>query len=549
METPVFLVVAVTLACAATACAEIRPSAIFSDGMILQRDSNVPVWGSSSPGERITVRFGDQEKAISADVSGKWRVTLDPMKAEASPATMTIAGEGSSTNITGVMVGDVFLASGQSNMDFPLRNAHNAPAEIPASTDPQLRFFQVTKKTSDRPEPSVSGGKWVAATPQNSGNFSAVAYFFAKEIRAHEHCPVGVIQAAWGGTPIRIWMGLEGLRNPAPSVDDLADWDKAVADHARVLADPKLETTYKADLAQWTKEVKPSFDDAMKVWNAANQAGKDPRPRPKPSRPEPVNPDPMGYPSPNTRPHTPTVAYNAMIHPLVPYALKGFLWYQGEDNGMQGIRYRDWLSRLISDWRSRWGAEIPFLIVQLPCFGMDTTPVAGSGWPWLREAQFRALSLPKTGVAVTIDVGDPRNVHPADKVDVGNRLALLARRDLYGEKIDASGPRYDGFKVEGNKVRIFFTETAGGLKPGRAPWCPGGTKPLPTDKLVGFYIAGEDSKWVEAEAVIQGKDVVVSSPSVPKPLAVRYGWSNSPRCNLYNSEGLPAFPFRTDDRD
>ena len=312
-------------------------------------------------------------------------------------------------------------------------------------------------------------------------------------------------------------------------------------------ADPKLESDYLADLDQWTKEVKPAFDATMKTWNEDKAAGKPVGEKPKPSRPEPSNPDPMAPPSPSRRPSTPSVSYNAMIAPLSPFALKGVLWYQGEANAGRGLEYRVLFPRLIQGWRKQWGVDFPFLFVQLLMNGKDPVPVAKDGEPYLREAQLMTLSEPKTAMAITIDIGDPNNVHPGDKIDVGKRLSLLARRDIYGEKIDASGPLYQGFKVEGDKVRVSFKETAKGLKPGQAPWCAKGVEPLPTDKLVGFVIAGSDGNWVEADAVIEGNDVIVSSKSVTNPVAVRYGWAHSPRCNLYNSEGLPASTFRTDD--
>ena len=527
--------------------ADVKPNALFSNGMILQREAVVPIWGSATPGEQVTVEFSGQRKTATADSTGKWMVKLDPMKVNASAQDLTITGTGTPAKITNVLVGDVYLASGQSNMDFPVSSACNAVDELPKADDPLLRFFQLKKQTSDTPQSTVSGGSWVAATPDTAKGFSGVAYFFAREIRNNQGCPVGIIQGAWGGTPIRIWISHESLGKAPALTNDLADWDKAVADHAKVVSDPKVESDYQAALAAWKHDIAPAYDAAMKQYNADKAAGKDPGQKPKPSQPEPQNPDPMAIPSPSKRPHTPSVAYNAMIHPLAPLAIRGALWYQGEENGSQGVQYREWLPRLIGDWRTTWGQDFPFLIVQLPCNGKDPKPVAENGWPWVREAQFRALALPKTSLAVTVDVGDPSNVHPADKIDVGKRLSLLARRDVYGEKIDASGPLYQSFKVDGDKIRVTFKETAKGLKPGQAPWCAKGVEPLPTDKLVGFVIAGADKNWVEADAVIEGNDVIVSSKTVTSPVAVRYGWANSPRCNLYNSEGLPSSPFRTDD--
>lgn len=525
--------------------ATVKPNSLFTDGMVLQRDAVVPVWGTAAPGEDVTVDFSGQKKSAKADEKGIWTVKLDPIPASANSAEMTITSGGSSIRISDVLVGDVFLAGGQSNMDSPLFAAHNAQEVLPTANDRQLRFFKVAKKTAAEPQVDVTG-QWKPSTPDNAKEFSAVAYFLAREIRNSASVPVGVISAAWGGTPIETWMPLSGIQAPPPLQKVLEKWNKALEDYAKVKADPKLVADYEAKLEQWKKEVQPAFTEAMKTYNADKAAGKPVGEKPKPAWEEPINPDPMAVPSPSRRPLTPSVSYNAMIAPLSPYALKGVLWYQGEANAAKGLEYRELFPRMIQSWRKQWGTDFPFLFVQLPMNGKDPVPVAKDGEPYLREAQFMALSEPKTAMAITIDIGDPNNVHPADKIDVGKRLALLARRDIYGEKIDASGPLYQGFKVEGDKIRISFKETAKGLKPGQAPWCAKGVEPLPTDKLIGFYIAGDDKKWVEADARIERNDVVVSSTSVSRPSAVRYGWAHSPRCNLYNSEGLPASPFRTD---
>ena len=523
-----------------------KPMTLFTDGMVLQREAILPVWGTAAPGEEVTVEFSGQKKSAKADDKGIWMVKLDPLTASSSPSEMTVSAGGSQSKVSNVLVGDVFLAGGQSNMGSPLFAAHNAVEVLPQATDDKLRFFNVTKKTAAEPQTDVAG-QWQASDPNNAKNFSAVAYFFAREIRDKENIPVGIVSAPWGGTPIETWMSLDSIKASPALTNVITQWEKALAEYAKVKADPKIETDYLADLDKWTKEVKPAFDATMKAWNDDKAAGKQVGEKPKPSRPEPSNPDPMGPPSPSRRPSTPSVSYNAMIAPLSPFALKGVLWYQGEANAGRGLEYRTLFPRLIQGWRKQWGFDFPFLFVQLPMNGKDPVPVAKDGEPYLREAQFLTLSEPKTAMAITIDIGDPNNVHPGDKIDVGKRLSLLARRDIYGEKIDASGPLYQGFKVEGDKVRISFKETAKGLKPGQAPWCAKGVEPLPTDKLIGFVIAGSDQNWTEADAVIEGSDVIVSSKSVPNPVAVRYGWAHSPRCNLYNSEGLPASTFRTDD--
>lgn len=527
---------------------------IFSDHVILQRDVAVPVWGWADAGEKVTVTFAGQTKSATADEKGKWLVKLDSLPASAEPRELVVTGKDSTVKISDVLVGDVWLAGGQSNMGFPLNSAHNAAEVLPQAQDSQLRFFLVKTKTAA--EPQADGvGKWAATTPDTAKGFSGVAYFFAQEIRRDQKVPVAVLQAPWGGTDIETWISLAGLKQNPPLTKTVDRWDKAVADYQKVQANPGLVTAYENDLKQWQKEVAPAYNAVLKKYNDDKAAGKAVGSKPQPSRPEPTNPDPMGMPSPSRRPSTPTVNFNAMIAPLVPFAIRGAIWYQGENNGGRGLEYRELFPRLIADWRNQWkksgGAaegEFPFLFVQLPCNGADTTPVAESGWPWLREAQLLTLKVPRTGMAITIDVGDPGNVHPADKIDVGRRLALLAKKMVYGENVVASGPLFQNFKIEaGGKIRVRFTETGSGLTIGQQPWCAAGVKPFPKDRLIGFYLAGDDKKWVEADASIDGDSVVVSSAQVPQPVAVRYGWANSPRCNLYNQEGLPASPFRTDD--
>jgi sialate O-acetylesterase len=532
--------------------AEVRLPAIFSDQMVMQREVNVPVWGWADPGEKVTVTFGAQTKSAVADASGKWMVKLDAMPASSDARELVVAGKSTKVKVAGAVVGEVWLASGQSNMDSPLFAAHNAAEVLPKANDVQLRFFKITKKTAAEPQTDCKG-KWEPTTPAAAKNFSAVAYFFAQEIRRTQKCPVAVIQGAWGGTDIETWISLAGLKQSPALTNPLSRWDKALAEYAKIQANPKLVADYESELKSWMAEVYPVHNAAVKQWNADKSAGKEVGPKPQPSKPEPSNPDPMGMPSPSRRPSTPSVNFNGMVAPVAPYAMRGVIWYQGENNGARGLEYRELFPRLIEDWRQRWQAaggtagEFPFLFVQLPCNGKDTTPVAEQGWPWLREAQLMTLKVPRTAMAITIDVGDPNDVHPADKLDVGQRLALAARKLAYGEKLIASGPLFQSFKIEGAKIRVNFTEVGGGLKPGEQPWRARGVQPFPTDKLIGFFVAGEDRAWVEADAKLEGNSVLVSSSQVAKPVAVRYGWANSPRCNLYNKEGLPASPFRTDD--
>lgn len=525
---------------------------LFSDRAVLQRDMPVRVWGTAEPGEQVTVKYAGQQQTATADTGGKWVVTLKAMKASAEPREMVVESRGTDevSRIKDVLVGDVWLAGGQSNMAFPLSSAHNATGELAQANDPCLRFFSVAKKTAAEPQPTCVG-HWEVATPISAKRFSAVAYFFAREIRRDQEVPVAVIQAPWGGTDIETWISLEGLKQSQPLVRPLQRWEKAVAEHAKIVANPGRVGDYERDLKRWQEEVKPGYDLQLKQYNSDKADGKTVGAAPQPSRPEPDNPDPLGSPSPSRRPSTPTVLFNGMISPLVPYTLRGVIWYQGENNGGRGLEYRDLFPRLIGDWRARWqaagGAAFPFLFVQLPCNGKDTMPVATNGWPWLREAQAMTLKVPETGMAVTIDVGDPNNVHPADKLDVGQRLARVARKIVYQENVVAAGPVYRRMEIQGAKVRVQFEEIGGGLVIGQQPWCAPGVQSFPKDTLIGFFLAGEDRTWFEAVATIDGDSVALSSPHVVNPVAVRYGWANSPRCNLYNREGLPASPFRTDD--
>ena len=505
----------------------------------------VAVWGTADAGEEATVTFAGQSKSATADAAGKWAVKLDAIETSAEPRELVVRGATSTLKIQDVLVGEVWLAGGQSNMGFGLSSAHNAAEALAHADDGQLRLFKVPLKTAVEPQADTAG-QWAVSSAESAKGFSAVAWFFARELRQTQKCPVGVIAAPWGGTPIETWIGLDAIRLDPPLTRLQEQWNKAMEQHQKVLGDPKLAENYAAELKAWKKEVEPAFNAENRAYNTAKAAGKAVGPKPQPSRPEPTNPDPMGAPSPSKRPGVPAISFNAMIAPLAPYTLRGAIWYQGEANGSAGLEYRTLLPRLIQNWRAHWGSEFSFLFVQLPCNGPDKLPVAEAGWPWLREAQLMALREPRTSMAVTIDVGNPNDVHPNDKLDVGHRLALLARRDVYGEKIVAQGPLFRGSEVETNSIRVHFTDTGTGLTAAQAPWRAPGVEPLPTDRLIGFFIAGEDRNWVEAEAKIEGDAVVVSSANVPHPAAVRYGWANSPRCNLYNREGLPASPFRTD---
>ncbi|NDC75228.1 9-O-acetylesterase [bacterium] len=542
------LFLAIFTACVSVASADVRLHPLFSDHAVLQREIPVPVWGVAAPGEKVTIAFAGQKVAATADSAGRWRVTLAPLAASFEPQEL-VARAANTVTVSDVLVGDVWLASGQSNMDSPLSSGSAAEA-LPAATDTTIRFFKVTKTVAPEPlaEPK---GKWEPSTPEAAKGFSAVAYFFAREIRCTQSVPVAVLNAAWGGTPIVTWMTLDSIRRDPPVAKTLADWESALARHREVKDRPALMEAYRIDMKDWETNVGPAHKAAAaahaELASAARAAGQPVPPAPQIARPEPVQPDPMAHPSASKRPNTPTISFNGMIAPLAPFALRGVLWYQGEADGSKGADYRVWFPRLIEGWRAAWDRPLPFVFVQLPGCYADDEPVSTKGWAFLREAQASALALPSTAMAVTSDIGDPKDVHPDNKIHVGHRVALAARERVYGEKVIGTGPLYAGHVVEGGTVRIKFSDTRSSLVIGRAPWVSKIAKPLPDDRLVGFYVAGSDRVWVEAEARIEGNTVLVSAQGLAAPVAVRYAWAAFPRANLTNREGLPAASFRTDD--
>lgn len=544
------------LALAASARADLALHPLFSDGAVLQRGQSVPVWGSASPGAKIDVAFAGQVVSATADASGGWRANLAPLAASAESRELLVRGDGAALTVRDVVVGDVWLASGQSNMDSPMSSGSAAQALADAA-DPLLRFYKVQKAVAAERQPAPKG-KWTASSPSASRELTAVGYFFAREIRKSQNVPVAILHSAWGGTPIKTWTPVSAYEIAPPVQPLLAEWKTAYAKHLANRDKPQLLQAYYADRKEWEEKVDKPFREARKAWEAASAAakaaGQPAPPRPEPARPKPESPDPTAMPAPGTsdRPAAPSIAYNAMIAPLAPYAIKGALWYQGEADSSRGLGYRDLLPRLITGWRAVWAqGDFPFLVVQLPGHGKDAEPVAAQNTSiaWLREAQdLAARNVPAVGLAVTVDIGDAADVHPDNKAHVGSRVALLARETVYREPgVVGVGPRHASHEIAGSSVRIRFTNTGSGLTPAAAPWTARGGVVFPVDRLVGFFVAGADRAWVAAEAKIEGDTVVVSAPGVSAPAAVRYAWASTPRANLYNKEGLPAAPFRTDD--
>ena len=476
--------------------AEVRLSSIFMDHMVVQRNMPVHVWGMGMPNETVSVTFRGETQTTTTGSLGRWNVYLKPGNA-GGPFSMEVHGT-STITLQDILVGDVWVASGQSNMEFPMaegmnRGVNNEKAEIAAANYPEIRLLTIATNSSDYPlDNAVIRQPWGACTPATVAQFSAVGYFFARDLQEHQHIPIGVIDDSWGGTIAEAWTSLDGLSANASLMPVFA-WRARLMD--------ELPTT----MLEQKKE--------QQEIDAAKAAG-------KPIPEFPWHPDPASW--------KPAGLYNAMIAPLTPFPIKGVIWYQGESNDdSQAVPiYGELFKTMIQDWRNHWGVgRFPFLFVQLTSWN------PGSTWPELREQQTEALALKNTGMVVTIDVGDPDNVHPKDKQDVGARLALAARGIVYGEPIEFSGPMFRQVTTKGHSLRVWFNHTGGGLT------SKNGT-------LRGFELAGTDQKYFPAQATIDGDTIVVSSPSVPTPIAVRYGWAANPNCNLYNGANLLASPFR-----
>ena len=500
--------------------ADVKPNPLFANGAVLQRDREVPVWGTARDGEKVTVEFGDQKLSTTAE-GGKWSVNLKPQSA-GGPFTLKVSGDNVVT-IGNVLVGEVWVCSGQSNMQFALGGATTGPAEIPKANYPKIRLFTVPRKTSIKPVAEVQAS-WVECSPETARQFSAVGYFFGRDLHRKLGVPIGLIHSSWGGTPAEAWTSIEGLRKePVLSgyVDAAAKNEQNFAEAAATY--PAKAADYEEKLKAWEAKVGPGYEQKLEKWKQASaEAKKQGKPIPKlgvPMKPQP--PAPAEGAS-----RTPTVLYNGMIAPIIPYGIKGAIWYQGEGNAGQARLYRTLFPTMIADWREKWKqGDFPFLFVQLAPFNKQP--------PEIREAQLLTLSKsPNTAMAVTADVGDLNNIHPKRKEPVGQRLALAARAIAYGEKIEFSGPMYQAMKLESGKAVLKFTHTGTGLVAKDGP-------------LKDFTIAGADKQFFPAQAEIRGGEIVVSSDQVAAPVAVRYGWGTYDG-NLFNAEGLPASPFRTD---
>ena len=494
--------------------AEVTLAPLFADHAVLQQDKAVPVWGLAAPGEAVTVTYRGQTVRATAGKDGRWIVFLDPLQPGA-PAELVASGT-NSVKAEDVVVGEVWVCSGQSNMEFrvwgppgDVYRVDNADEEVAAAQFPLIRHFKVARATAAQPADTAQGA-WVVCSPETVGQFTAVGYFFARDLAPRLGVPIGLINATWGGTAVESWLSEAALASdPAFAVVDtrwkqaLVDWPAKVAEYdAARAAQEKDEAAAKAaGPAKYTEYLK------NRVWL---------RPPPSPTSPE-----------------APRSLFNGMINPLLPYGIRGVLWYQGESNESRPTEYPALFAALITFWRAHWGqGNFPFYFVQLPNFAAGNP--AGSTWAWLRDAQAQALRLPNTGMAVTIDLGDPGNVHPRNKQEVSRRLALIARHQVYGIPGDWCGPRFQSAEREGAAMRVHFTHAEAGLVAHDKP-------------LTAFVIAGADRQFHPAVVRIERDTVLVSSPEVREPVAVRYAWANAPEANLFNGAGLPAAPFRSDE--
>jgi sialate O-acetylesterase len=488
----------IALSLAGALDAAVKLPALISDHMVLVSGVPVRIWGTADAGEAVRVELEGQSVAAAADGAGKWAVWLKPLTV-AGPLEMTVAGS-NTVVVRDVLVGEVWLGSGQSNMEFPLRRAMRHEEEIAHASHPMIHLFQVKKTVAEQPADDVTG-QWEVSTPESAEHFSAVEYFFGRHLQETLHVPVGLIESDWGGTPAQSWTSREALEADPALKFVLDGWAKILGDY------PAAKARYDQQLAAWNEAAAKAKAEGATA----------------PARP--------GEPQGPGHPYTPAGLYNAMIAPLTPYAIRGAIWYQGEANANKehAYRYRKLFADMIEDWRNRWGeGDFPFLFVQLANFKSNRS------WPVLRESQTETLRLAKTGMAVAIDVGESNDIHPTNKQAVGLRLALAALHVAYSKDGEYSGPLYRAATAEGDLLRVWFTH-AGGLE------AKGG------GELTGFTVAGSDGSFVPAEAHIEGETVVVSSQQVKTPIAVRYGWEDDPVCNLMNGAGLPASPFRSDE--
>ena len=482
--------------------AAVRLPSLLSDHGVLQREAPVHIWGWADPGEQVSVSFHAQKLAAATDEQGKWSVYLTPEHA-GGPYTLTIAGTNTIT-VADLLVGDVWFASGQSNMEFPLLGfpgsavMKNGAEEIAKASHPEIRLLRFDKKSSSYPLDDQAS-TWTLCTPDTASKFSAVAYLFGRELNEREHVPIGLIDSTWGGTPVAAWTSMDSLVASAALAPVMA----ARAQQADMQADEQARIA--AEKSEDAKATAAGLPVPKHDWH----------------------PDPASW--------MPAGLYNGMIAPATNYSIKGAIWYQGESDSMgpRAPLYEETFSTMIADWRMHWKqGSFPFLYAQISSF--TSTPI--EAWGTVREAQRRTLKLVNTAMAVTLDVGEPDNVHPADKQTVAARLALAARAMVYGEKLEFSGPLYRQATKEGSSIRVWFDHAEGLAAKGS------------NGDDLGFELAGRNGQFRPAAARIDHETVVVTAEGVDHPLYVRYAWANAPTARLYNRAGLPASTFTSEDQ-
>lgn len=498
----VLLAAAVASGLAGTTALALTVPRIFSDNMVLQRESPVKIWGWADAGQEVNVIFAGKPHAATAGPDGKWTATIGPLHASETGEELLISTADKKISIKNVLVGEVWICSGQSNMEWPVSSSLDSREAIWAAKDPSIRHFKVKLTTSTKPLKDVSGD-WTVCSPTTSPSYTAVGYFFALELRKKLNVPIGILNTTWGGTRIEPWTDPEGF-SVSPKLKDISD---LIAN-----ADEILRKDQAAKLDQYDKWLKASREALEKKADLPAFPGEMPQ-------------------HPLSRNDRPTSIYNAMVAPLVPFTFRGALWYQGESNNGEGMLYTEKMKALIGSWRRLWNqGEFPFLFVQLAPYKYGRPEALPGIW----EAQAAALSIPNTGMAVITDIGNVADIHPRNKQEVGRRLSLWALSKTYQvDGLEYSGPTYKSMRVDGNKAVLSFDHAAG-------------LKALDGKALTWFSVAGADKKFSEAKAEIVGDTVVVTSDAVTAPVAVRFGWNEVAEPNFANGAGLPASPFRTD---
>ncbi len=493
--------------------AKVRLAPIFSDGVILQRDQPIVIWGTAAAGEIVTVKLRDRGAETRASPDGTWRVTLTALALAQESSDLVVTGE-NVVRCRDVLLGDVWWCSGQSNMEFTVASAKDSAREIAAANFSRIRQIKIGRQLALTPRNTFTANGWSEATPATVGHFTAVGYFFAREVHRRTGVPIGIVNCTWSGTPIEPWMSAESLASDPRFAVVGERW------HADVAAYPARRAAFEQTLTAWRESEAQAKANGAAAHAAFLREQRAPRP-------------PIGAPD-HPYPSNPSAIFHGMVHPLRGLGIKGVLWYQGEANAVRAPEYAALFQAHIRDWRRFFAQpELPFYWVQLAGYRVDTD------WPRLREAQSQALSLAHTGQAIAIDIGDPEDIHPTNKQEVGHRLALIAQSKLYdggrtGQREEFSGPVLRSAGRIGTRFELRFNHASGLTARGDG------------NHVQGLEVAGEDRVFHPARGEISGDTLVVSSENVAMSVAVRYAWRSMPNANLYNGAGLPAAPFRTD---